>query len=202
MYLDELLQADNFTLATSRIAQSFRERHGLPLLHQLGIVIPNIEAAAAELEAKGIGPFFILSGSPVFWNERRMLRDVNVKLGIAYYRGVEIELIEPVENAEFYGNHLDPGGRMVVHHLGFIVDDVDRYAEMLETEGSTTWVRGTIRTFPTTAEFAYMDTVGKAGIIVEFITMRLLGLRVPIPHAVFHALGRAEKALGIKCMPL
>ena len=201
VYLDELLRADNFTLAVSRIAQGFRDRYELPLLHQLGVVVSDIEAAASQLEAKGMGPFFIASGSPVFWNERRKLGNLKIKLGIAYHKGVEVELIEPVEGAGFYGSWLDPNGRMVVHHLGFIVNDVDAYAAVLEKDGFPTWVRGYIRAFPTTAEFAYMDTVDGAGIIIEFITMRLFGLRLPIPHAVFHALGNVEKTIGIRCLP-
>lgn len=202
VYLDDLLRADNFTLAVSRIAQDFRERFELPLLHQLGVVVSDIETASAQLEVQGMGPFFIISGSPVFWNERGRIRDVAVKIGIAYHKGVEVELIEPVRNAEFYRDRVDPSGRMAVHHLGFLVDDVDRHAAMFSRDGMRTWVRGTIHAFPSTAEFAYMDTEDRAGIIIEFITMRLLGLRLPLPHAAFHALGYLEKATGVRCMPM
>jgi hypothetical protein len=202
IYLDELLSSDNFTMAASRIAQGFRDRYELPLLHQLGIVVPDIEAAASTLEARGMGPFFIISGSPVFWNERGRLRDISIKIGLAYHRGVELELIEPGENAEFYRDRMGPSGRMAVHHLGFLVDDVDVHAAVLEKDGLRTWVRGTIHAFPSTAQFAYMDTEARAGIIVEYITMRYFGLRLPMPHAVFHGLGRLEKTLGLRCMPM
>jgi hypothetical protein len=202
IYLDELLSSDNFTLATSRIAQGFRHRYELPLLHQLGIVVPDIEAAASSLEARGMGPFFIVSGRPVFWNELGRLRDISLKIGLAYHRGVELELIEPGENAEFYRDRMDPSGRMVVHHLGFLVDDVEAHAAVLGKDGMRTWVRGTIRAFPSTAQFAYMETEAQAGIIVEYITMRYFGLRLPMPHAVFNGLGRLEKALGVRCMPM
>ncbi len=200
--LDELLSSDNFTLAASRIAKGFRDRYGLPLLHQLGIVVPDIEAAASTLEARGMGPFFIVSGSPVFWNERGRLKDISVKIGLAYHKGVEIELIEPGKNAEFYRDRMDPSGRMAVHHLGFLVDDVDAHAAVLEKDCMRTWVRGTIHAFPTTAQFAYMDTEAQAGIIVEYITMRYFGLRLPMPPPVFHGLGRLEKTLGVRCMPM
>ncbi|HOM30197.1 MAG TPA: VOC family protein [Deltaproteobacteria bacterium] len=199
MYLEDLLEADNFTIEATKIAGRFREEHRLPLLYQLGVVVTGIEDCASRLEDKGIGPFFIAKGSPVFWNERGRLGKPTVKLGVAFFRGVQIELIEPLDDALFYSSHLDPQGRMVVHHLGFLVGDVDKEALALNREGCPTWVRGTIREFPVTAEFAYMDTVDKAGIIIEFITMKYLGLRLPVPHAIYHALGALQKASGARC---
>ena len=59
VYLDDLLKSDDFNLAVSAIAKDFREKYKFPDIHQLGIVVPDVEAAAAELEAKGIGHFFI-----------------------------------------------------------------------------------------------------------------------------------------------
>ena len=82
--LDDLFKADDFIVAVDDLASDFRKEHGLPEIHQLGIVVPDVEMAAVKLEEKGIGPFFIASGSPVLWKERGEDGNFQGKLGIAY----------------------------------------------------------------------------------------------------------------------
>ena len=48
--LEELLNSVAFDRAVNDLAQEFREKHGLPAIHQLGLVVPNVEAAALSLE--------------------------------------------------------------------------------------------------------------------------------------------------------
>jgi hypothetical protein len=199
---NDLLEADNFTLAVSRLAKDFRDKYELPLIHQLGIVVPDVEEAAAVLEAKGMGPFFISSLKPVFWNERRKPGNFTGKVGIAYHKGFEVELLEPGEGSTFYKACVDPDCSMVVQHLGFLVNNVDLQAARLEKDGYPTWIRGTIRVIPASVEFAYMDTVAEAGLVLEFISWKLMGLPFRIPQALFHAVGHMEKAMGIRCLPL
>jgi hypothetical protein len=199
---NDLLEADNFTLAVSRLAKDFRDKYEFPLIHQLGVVVPDVEAAAAELEAKGMGPFFITPLKPVFWNERRKPGHFTGKVGIAYHKGFEVELMEPGEGSTFYKDCVDPGCSMVVQHLGFLTNNVDVQAARLEKAGYPTWIRGTIRAIPASVEFAYMDTVAEAGLVLEFISWKLMGLPFRIPQALFHGVGYVEKAVGIRCIPL
>jgi hypothetical protein len=198
----ELLNADNFTLAVSRLAKDFRDKYNFPLIHQLGVVVPDVEDAAAELEAKGMGPFFITTLKPVFWNERRRLGNLTGKVGIAYHKGFEVELLEPGQGSTFYKDCIDPDCSMVVQHLGFLTNNVDVQAARLEKDGYPTWIRGTIRVIPASVEFAYIDTVADAGLVLEFISWKLMGLPFSIPQALFHAVGHMEKAVGIRCLPL
>lgn len=196
VYLDDLLKADNFGRAVTAIAKDFREKNNLPEIHQLGIVVPDVEAAAAELEEKGIGPFFIASSGLKLWHERGKSKSFHGKVGIAYHKGFEFELLEPGTGSAFYGSCVDKECRMVVQHLGFRSKDVDAHAGGLEEKGCKTWVRGTISSFPLVTDFVYMDTRSKAGIILEYIDMRLFGFPVKIPAGIFHALGRLEKLIG------
>jgi hypothetical protein len=199
---NDLLEAENFTLAVSSLAKDFRDKYEFPLIHQIGVVVPDVEKAAAELEEKGIGPFFIASGSLALWNERRRLGHFKGKMGIAYHKGFEVELLEPGEGSSFYKDCIDPDCPMVVQHLGFLVNNVDVHAAHLESHGYPTWIRGTIRSIPLSVEFAYMDTVDETGLVLEFISWRLLGIPFRIPQAAFHTIGRVEKATGIRCLPL
>ena len=61
--LDELLEAKNFKESVNNLAAEFRKEHNLPQIHQLGLVVSDVEEAAEKLEEMRIGPFFISSGS-------------------------------------------------------------------------------------------------------------------------------------------
>jgi hypothetical protein len=200
IYFDDLLKDNNIDDTISRIAKDFRKKQNFPDVHQLGVIVADVESAAAKLEAQGIGPFFIASDTLKFWNERGESRTFSGKLGMAIYKGYEIELLEPGVGSDFYRSCVDEKGRMVVQHLGFLVKDVDAYRTKLEQSGGKTWVRGQIKSFPITTDFAYMDTVDAAGIILEFIDMRFLGFHVALPGTILHSLGRLQKLTGIRCL--
>jgi hypothetical protein len=200
IYFDDILKSDNMDSAISMIAKDFRRKHNFPEIRQLGVVVPDVETAAAELEEKGLGPFFIASDTLKFWNERGEKKTFSGKLGMAIYKGYEVELLEPGIGSKFYKSCVDEKCRMVVQHLGFLVKDVDAYRKELEKAGCATWVRGQIKSFPIVIDFAYMDTVQQAGIILEFIDMRFLGFHITVPGAIYHSLGRLEKLTGIRCL--
>lgn len=197
--LDDLLDAPSFRDAADRIARSFRERHGLPAPGQLGIVVPEVEAAAARLEReRSLGPFFVAEGSPVVWREVGAEREVRVQLGFARHAGVELELIEPGTGTDFFRDYVDPGGGAVVQHLGFFGGDVDARARRLAgtSPGAGVRVRGRLAAGPLRSDFAYMDTDAAAGIVIELIDARMLGLPWRTPGVVYHLLGRVQKWTG------
>lgn len=200
VFLDDLLNADDFSQAVDGLAREFRDQYRLPDIQQLGLVVPDVEAAAAGLEARGIGPFFIAEGAPVLWRERGQERSFVGRLAIAYLQGVELEPLEPGAGSDFYRQCLDPAGRIVVQHLGFAVQDVDEWAGRLEASGVPVSVRGRLKLGPLSCDFAYMDSVEQAGIVVEFICWRLFGRPFHPPAAVFHTVGRLEKWSGKRCL--
>jgi methylmalonyl-CoA/ethylmalonyl-CoA epimerase len=198
MFLEELLRAPDFGSAVGNLARPFRERWGLPEVHQLGLVVPDVENAADALAQRNIGPFFIAVGAPRLWRERGQERKVGGKMALARYRGVELELLEPLEGSDFYTGSVDPEGRPVLHHIGFFVEDVDRWAEQLAQAGYPIWVRGRLGLGPLRTDFAYMDTVGEAGVIVEFIRWQIFGVRFVPPGPVLRAVGGLERRLGFR----
>ena len=117
------------------MAADFREKYGLGRISQLGLVVPNVEESARELEEKGLGPFLISAGSLARWDERGEPGRFRGKLGLARHQGVDLELLEPGAGSDFYRQDLDPEGRIVVQHLGFFVRDVDREAEKMNADG-------------------------------------------------------------------
>jgi catechol 2,3-dioxygenase-like lactoylglutathione lyase family enzyme len=202
LLLKDVLASGDVRGAVDEIAREFRDKYNLPRVHQLGLVVPDVERAAGELEGMGIGPFFIAGGSPVPWIERGEEGAFHGRLGIAYHQGFELELLEPGEGSDIYRHKLDQEGRIIIHHLGFLVRDVDEWANKLEAQGSPVWVRGRINVVLLKIEFAYMDTVDKAGIIIEFISYRILGLNLAPAPGLIHLLGRLEKWSGKRSLKM
>ena len=198
MFLEELLQSPDFGSAVGNLARPFREHWGLPKVRQLGLVVPDVENAADALAKQNIGPFFIAVGAPRLWRERGQERRVRGKMALARYGGVELELLEPLEGSDFYTPSVDPEGRPVLHHIGFFVEDVDGWAERLVRAGYPVWVRGRLGLGPLRTDFAYMDTVGDAGVVVEFICWRIFGQRFVPPGPVLRAVGALERRLGFR----
>lgn len=202
LFLDELLEKRDFRSAVQGLARDFRREHEMPEIRQLGLAVPDVEAAAARLEARGIGPFFIASGAPAFWKERGEDREFFGKLGFAYHHGIEFELLGPGEGSDFYRNSLDPEGRIVVQHLGMIVKDVDAAAAGLSSAGYPVIVQGRIKSGLLAVDFAYMDTVRETSLVLEFISWKIAEVSVSIPGGLFHLLGRVEKAIGKRSLSM
>lgn len=202
LYLDELLKADDFSKAVNDLADSFMKEYGLEKVHQVGLVVPDVEKAAEKLEAQGFGPFFIATGSPVFWKEKGGDREISGKLGLAYHEGIELELLEPVKGSDFYTQSLDPDGRIVVQHLGFLVKDVDVWADKATTAGLPVWVRGQLKAWPSTTDFAYLEPLEENGLIMEFINWRIMGFSFSPPPKLLKTVGWLEKWTGKRSIAL
>lgn len=200
LLLNDLLNNTNFEEAVDSIAGDFRRRYNLPTVQQLGLVVPHVETAAKELEDRGIGPFFIAKGSLARWDEYGRPGGFRGKLGLARFRGVDLELLEPGEGSDFYRADLDPDGGIVVQHLGFFVKNVDTQMTAMNRDGHPTRIRGQIRTWPFAFDFAYMDTVDTAGTIIELIRFNALGIGFKPWGGFYHFLGRLEKITGFRCI--
>jgi len=99
----------------------------------IGIVVKDIKKVAEAWETMlGIGPWrFIEQGGTDPSGQ-----EVKVILGFAYTENnVELELIEPVEGRIYHSDFLDNTGGGL-HHLAYVVEDVDGETEKLVAEGA------------------------------------------------------------------
>jgi hypothetical protein len=202
VFFDDLLQAKDFSKAVDAIGKEFRTRFAFPDIHQIGLVVPDVEKAADDLEKQGLGPFFIANGKVKVWEERGEKKGFSGKMGLATHEGFEIELLEPGTGSDFYASCVDAGGRPVVQHLGFLVKDVDVWASILSQAGSQVWVKGDMGVWPIRTRFAYMDTIKESGIILEFIAWSILGINFQPPSILYKCLAGLEKRLGIRSISL
>lgn len=201
---DDLLRAPDYDLAVQALAADFRRQHALPPLSQLGLVVHDVEQAAAKLETHGVAPCMILQGAATQWRERGRDLRFSGTMALVGHRGIELEPLAAGVGSDFYRQMLDPAGGMTIHHLGFHVPDVDAWAARLvaSTKGrASLWVRGRLAVWPTRIDFAYVDALAECGFIIEFISCRIFGLRWPgsrMPFALESAIGRLQKAIGVR----
>lgn len=201
MLLSDMLFGDDFNAGMQEVAAAFRKKAGIPFkVHQAGIVVPDVEKAAEKLEGKGFGPFMISAASLPRWTECGAESRFCGKMGLAYHDGIELELLEPGEGSDFYRQTIDPQGRPVIQHIGFLTHKVDEWADKISAMGCPVWVRGRIGVGPLSIDFAYMDTVREAGTILEFIGYRFAGIPVNPIAGLIKAVGRVQKKIGKRCI--
>ncbi len=201
--LRELVATKNFVAAVGGLAEPIRRRFDLPGVYQLGLVVPDAEAAdEAMVRDWGLDPAFMLDGEAALWIENGKELHVSGRLGFVYYEGFELELIEPRQGADFYARDLDPDGEIFLHHFGFLVHDLDRQTARLTSQGVPLLVRGRLHSGPLTANFSYLDTRAEFGLITELICMRFLGLRTRIPPPLARYMGRRQIKSGKRAVSL
>jgi hypothetical protein len=77
-----------------------------------------------------------------------------------------------------------------------------RTADKAVKAGMPVWVRGQLKAWPSTTEFAYLTPDGENGLIMEFINWRVMGFSVSPPPALLKTIGRIEKWTGKRCLAL
>jgi methylmalonyl-CoA/ethylmalonyl-CoA epimerase len=113
--------------------EGIRRQLDLPELDQVGFVVRNMEQALALYEPL-FGPFSTMDPGPMTYNYRGALEECRIRLAFGNSGDVEIELIEWVSGGCPHKEFLD-AGREGMHHLRFIVADVDTQVEAARAIG-------------------------------------------------------------------
>jgi len=139
-------------------------RVGGGLFQQAWVVADLDGAEQAMRTALGCGEFVNLPAADVEYDVRGRTVSCALALGFARSGNVQIELIQPVRgegiHVEFLQEH-GPG----VHHLGFLVDDLDRRVEEAAADGFTKVMAGQFGA----VRLCYLDTFDALGVYVELI---------------------------------
>jgi methylmalonyl-CoA/ethylmalonyl-CoA epimerase len=115
----------------------------------------------------GIGPW------KIFLFEEPLLREMTIKgksakyrilIGMCQLENIYFEIIQPLSGDTTYKEFLEEKGEGL-HHLGFIVDNLDSEMKKFETNGLGTIQTGRFQG----GGFAYFDTQEKFGTILELI---------------------------------
>ena len=114
-------------------------------INQVALVVKDIQATVENYwNILGIGPWEIyLWEAPLVYDRKYYGKPAwaREKIAVAQVGAVQLELCQPVEGDSIYRDFLMEHGEGL-HHVNFLVDDVDETAEMLAEEGSPTLQSG------------------------------------------------------------
>jgi methylmalonyl-CoA/ethylmalonyl-CoA epimerase len=138
---------------------------GLDKVNQVGIVVRDMDKAIKNYwEIFGISfPKVVV---PDYFNRvyRGKPENFRMKIGLAIMGELQIELIQPLEGKTIYGEFLEKWGDGI-HHLGFDLNNLDERVAAFQKLGIGVLMSGE----RVGGKFAYMDTEGTVGIIIELI---------------------------------
>ncbi len=120
-----------------------------------------------------------------------------LRIALAYTGPIQLELIQVVEGESIHLNH-PAESQWRVHHLGFMVQDIDKRMDACRKMGIEVLQRGRIKDVGFTVDYSYIDTVEQAGVIVEFIQWRVGALPLPANRLIFNTLCRAGSGSFLK----
>lgn len=107
-------------------------------INQVAIVVENLELVAQNYwKILGIGPWAVFNWEAPLVYDRKYYGKAawaREKIALAQVGGVQLELVQPVDGPSIYGDYLKQHGEGL-HHLNFLVDDVEETAAILEREG-------------------------------------------------------------------
>jgi len=136
--------------------------------HQLGIVVRDIEMAAAA--HKGLGPW------TTYTYDRSVVpglclagKSADFAFRLAFnQRQPQLEFIQPLDERSPYSEWLSRHGPGL-HHLGFFVDDFARSVELMKSMGYEPFMSGSGFGADGSGAYAYFDTAADLGYFVEAI---------------------------------
>ena len=170
------------------ISDGIKKQLGLPEVGQIGYVVADVPNTIAYYkDAFGISPWILLDARPHPCIEGGKEIHPLLRIALAYEDSVQLELIQVVEGESFHLNHVEEG-KKEAHHLGFMVHNINKRLDDYRRRGIEILQRGTIKDSGLTIDYAYLDTIDQAGIIIELLQWRLGPVPLPVNRLVFNFL--------------
>ncbi|CAM3469356.1 hypothetical protein EDM52_18155 [Brevibacillus invocatus] len=137
---------------------------------QIAVVVRDLDAAAdAYCSLLGVEkPTVLKEGKPEVTQVVYRGESTEAKCRFMFIKTplIEIELIEPGDSPSTWKEHLDTKGESV-HHIAFLVKNLDEKAAELEAMGYPLIQKGYF--FTGNGKYAYMDTVSDYHVIIELL---------------------------------
>jgi methylmalonyl-CoA/ethylmalonyl-CoA epimerase len=144
------------------MGEDISKQLNLPDLNQVGFVVLDMEQALALYEPL-FGPFSRMDPGPMTYDYRGAQEECTMRLAFGSSGDVEIELIEWVSGECPHKEFLD-AGREGMHHLRFIVDDLDTQVREAQSVGyEAIWGKR----YGEGLAVAYMERLGDP-LVIEF----------------------------------
>jgi hypothetical protein len=139
---------------------------------QVAILVPDLMAAIKNYaEDFGIGPWHIytyakpLVSQMTYYGEPA---DYKMKIGLAYFGPMRIELIQPLSGDSVYADFIAEHG-YGVHHFGLLVEDMPSALDLAQEAGYDMIMDGSGFGLDGDGHYAYLNTEEKLGVTLELI---------------------------------
>lgn len=137
-------------------------------LHHVGVVVKDLEAAVAQMEALGFGPFMFDEEHRTFTiNFKGELHGEQAewatKISNARMGEVELELLEPVAGNQALKETLDAQGEGL-HHIGWLTTDLQGDMERAKSAGAKIWTSSIV---PGQPGFCYFEATEIGNLAIE-----------------------------------
>jgi methylmalonyl-CoA/ethylmalonyl-CoA epimerase len=132
------------------------------------LVVRDMEKAIKYFEALGVGPFPPFLGGPGMPFTGKTVRgepsdyDMDLRLARGDFGGLHLELIQPLKGPSVYHEFLEEKGEGL-HHLAFMVDDIDAEISDMEKRGFKVVQTGAM---PNT-RWVYLEAGASEGMLIE-----------------------------------
>ena len=155
-------------------------------VHQLGFVVPDMEAAMDFYGAVyGVKRWYRPVNEPQgeLFFEGRPFSDPGYDMAIGYCGKTEIELITVGKVDNLYSRYLAQNPAGGLHHISFFVRNLDAWVEEYKAKGFRVTQNGLVNGKRSKCRFAYMTRPAEGlSCIVEGAELRLGRLRLPSAH--------------------
>lgn len=133
---------------------------------QIGYVVRDIDAAMDRWVKHGVGPWFYVDRVQTdYFRYRGVDSDMQMSVALANSGDVQLELIQPRNDApSMYKDFLD-SGREGAQHIAYWSNDFQTLLDRSLAEGYTIGQEGSIG--GEQGRFAYLDTEAEQGTVIE-----------------------------------
>jgi methylmalonyl-CoA/ethylmalonyl-CoA epimerase len=156
----------------------------LPPVTQIGMVVPDLlEGVRFYREFLGIPKWYHTVITECSYSYRNRPIDILLDIAVGYSGKTQIELIQVHGNDDnIYHAHPGEAG-FGFHHFGVVVNDLEKAKGLMKDRGFAPLQEGTLKyAGGGKTKVAYLDTMDKAGLILELIETKAFGLNLGMPE--------------------
>lgn len=156
----------------------------LPPISQIGMVVPNLrEGVRFYRSFLGIPKWYrtVITGSSCRYRGQAI--DISLDIAVGYSGRTQVELIEfRGKDENVYSAHPGEAG-FGFHHFGVVVGDLEKAVRSMRERGFPALQEGELRyAGGGRTRYAYLDTVDRAGMILELIETKAFGINLGMPE--------------------
>lgn len=135
-------------------------------IRQIGYIVEDLDASIQHwIDTTGVGPWTVfrnVSMNATYHGEPTM---VTLHVGLAYQNDIQIELIQPTNEAR--SPYRAANGDLVLgaHHIAWLTDNLESAVAQAEAAG----MRTVFRAENPSTRVAYLEMAGEPGVRFEFI---------------------------------